>query len=179
MDPSFSVFDILRIAEEVDYKAARFYLQVARRFADSQRRSICYDLACWRVRHQQAWSRLRQEYSEKTGELGRFDPDNYVSSNPQVMAGLTWFGTDADSGSRSFAQQTEQQILWDALRRANGVVIFYRGLKDFACGAASRMMIDKMVGEEEGHIRLLTRSLDQMRTPAAGVTHLLPSCLAV
>ena len=27
-------------------------------------------------------------YSEKTGEFGVFDPDNYVRSNPWTMAGL-------------------------------------------------------------------------------------------
>jgi rubrerythrin len=88
MDPSFSVFDVLRIAEEVEHRAALYYLKVAQGFPDMQRRRICYDLASWRLRHRQRWSRMRQGYSEKTGEFGRFDPDNYVSSNPQVMAGL-------------------------------------------------------------------------------------------
>lgn len=179
MDTRFNVFDVLRIAEEVEHKAAGFYLQTARQFVDSQRRSVCYDLASWRVRHQRTWSRIRQAYSEKTGEFGRFDPDNYVSSNPQVMAGLTWFGVDLDSRRRLLGQETEQEILRDALRRANGILIFYRGLKDFACDAASRMMIDNMISEEERHTRLLTQSLDRVRTPIAGLARSASLCAAV
>jgi rubrerythrin len=172
MDPSFSVFDVLRIAEEVEHRAALYYLKVAQGFPDMQRRRICYDLASWRLRHRQRWSRMRQGYSEKTGEFGRFDPDNYVSSNPQVMAGLTWFGADADSGHRLFGQESERQILRDALRQANGVLIFCHGLKDFACDTASSMMIDNIIVEEDRHIRLLARSLEGMQVPDASPTHL-------
>lgn len=185
MDTSFGASDVLRIAAEVERKAARFYLQAARRFDDVGRRSVCYDLASWRVRHQQAWDRLRREYSEKTGQFGRFDPDDYVSSNPQVMAGLTWIGLDWDLRRRLFGQQSEQQILHDAVKRAGAIIIFYRGLKDFACDAPGRRMIDAMIDEEARHIRLLTRSLDSRshRPPGrgldAGPTHLSPLCAAV
>jgi rubrerythrin len=165
MDPSFSVFDVLRIAEEVEYKAAKFYLRTAKRFADPERRSVCYDLASWRVRHRQAWGRIRREYSERTGEFGRLDPDNFISSNPQVMAALPWFGADAESGSRFSGEQSAQQIVRDARRRANGVLIFYQGLKGFAADLGSSMMVDNMIAEEGRHIRFLTQSLDRMQPP--------------
>ena len=99
----FNVVEVLRIAEELEHKAARFYLQAAERFADPERRNIYYNLAAWRARHQQAWARIRREYSERTGEFGTFDPDNYVLSNPQVMASLTCFAT-----SPELARQTHR-----------------------------------------------------------------------
>ncbi len=176
MDTSFNVFDILRIAEEVEHKAARFYLQAARRFADSQRRRICYNLASWRVRHEQVWSRIRRQYSERTGEFGRFDPDDYVSSNPQVMASLTWSSAELGPCGPLQGQESEQQILHDALRRANGVRIFYRGLKDFVCDAASRMMIDNVIHEEQRHIQHLMTSLDQVRIASDVGTCFKPVC---
>jgi len=166
LDTSFNVFEVLQIAEEVEHKAAGLCLKTAERFVDWERRNICYNLASWRAKHQQAWARLRQEYSEKTGEFGTFDPDDYVLSNPQVMAGLACFGTEANSHGQPTGHETRAQVIKDAIRRSEGVVIFYHGLKEFACDPASRGMIDNMIDEESRHVRLLNRLLDRMQGPA-------------
>jgi len=163
VDACFNVFEVLEIAEEVEHKAARFCLRAAERLIDWERRNIYYNLASWRTKHQQAWARIRQEYSEKTGELGTFDPNDYVVSNPQVMAGLTCFGTEASSHGPPTGHETSAQVIGDAIRRSEGVVIFYHGLKEFACDPASRGMIDNMIDEENRHIRLLNRLLGRTR----------------
>jgi len=161
MDTRFNVFEVLQIAEEIEHKAARFYLRAAERCPNPQRRTIYYHLAGWRSKHQRAWTRIRRQYSEKTGEFGTFDPNDFLVSNPQVMAGLTWFGTDANSYRRPTGQESREQILLDAIRRSEGVVIFYHGLKEFAVDPDSRIMIDRMIGEEDRHMRLLSRSLER------------------
>jgi len=168
MDLCFSIFDVLAIAEEVEHKAARFCLKAADRFADWQRRNVYYNLASWRAKHQQAWARLRQEYSEKTGELGTFDPDDYVVSNPQVMAGLSCFGAEANSHGQPTGRETRWQIVRDAIRRSEDVAIFYHGLKEFARDPGSRGMIDNMIDEENRHVRLLHRLLDRVDDPVDG-----------
>jgi rubrerythrin len=168
VDTQFNVVEVLRIAEEVEHKAAKFYLRTAERFSDSQRRNICYNLASWRVKHEQAWIRLRKEYSEKTGEFGTFDPDNYVRSNPQVMAGLPWFGSGSGSHLEPTGYESGAQIVRDAIRRVESVLIFYHGLKEFAGDPASQGMIDAMISEEDRHVRQLNRSLDEMLGASGG-----------
>jgi len=163
-DVQFNVVEVLRIAEELERKAAKFYLRAAERFPDRDRRNIYYNLASWRARRQQAWARIRREYSERTGEFGTFDPDNYVLSNPQVMAGLTSFATQAQSRGKPTGHETPEQIVHDAMERAQGAVVFYNGLKEFAQDPESRRMIDSMIDQEEHHIRQLSRSLEQMRS---------------
>jgi len=160
-DVQFNVFEVLRIAEEVEHKAARFFLHMAEQFDDSEQRNVCYDLAAWRSKHQRAWARIRQEYSERTGQFGVFDPDNYLLSNPQVMASLTCFVTRPTSRDTLTGKETVEQIVRDASRRAQGVAIFYMGLKGFVRDPDSRMMIDNMVSEEERHVRLLLCSVDR------------------
>ncbi len=158
VDTQFNVFEVLRIAEEIEHKAAKFYLNAAQRFSDPPRRNICYNIASWRASHERAWARLRREYSDRTGDFGTFDPDNYVRSNPQVMAGLPWFGArDQFTGHESASQ-----IVRDAIRRSESVLIFYHGLKEFARDPAGRGMIDAMTDEEDRHIRQLNRFLDRM-----------------
>lgn len=168
MDACFNVFEVLQIAEEVEHKAARFCLKAAERFIDWERRNIYYNLASWRAKHQQAWARIRQEYSEKTGELGTFDPDDYVLSNPQVMVGLTCFGIEANSQGRPTGYESKSQIIRDAIRRSEGVVIFYHGLKAFAGDPAGQGMIDNMIEEENRYIRLLGRLLGRVQGPSEG-----------
>lgn len=163
-DVQFNVVEVLRIAEELEHKAAKFYLRAATRFSDQERRNIYYALAGWRARHEQAWARIRREYSERTGEFGIFDPDNYVLSNPQVMASLTSFTTQARSHGTPTGHETAEQIVHDAMERARGAVVFYNGLKGFTQDPESRRMIDNMIGEEERHIHQLSRSFERMRS---------------
>ena len=161
MEKKFSVFEILEIAERIELNAARFYLKAAEIFDNPDQRTIYYKLANWRAKHEKLLAQRRKEYSEKTGELGTFDPDDYVLSNPQVMAGLTWLGSKTDHTKELTGQETLKDILHDAIIRADEVIAFYEGLKDFARDPAGKEAIDKIVEEEKQHIRLLTEQLQQ------------------
>ena len=79
------------------------------------------------------------------------------------MAGLTCFGTEASSHGQPTGHETKMQVIGDAIRRSEGVVIFYHGLKAFAGDPASCGMIDNMIDEENRYIRLLNRLLDRVR----------------
>jgi len=166
METRFSVFEILQIAEQVEHKGAKFYLKTAEMFDDAELRDIYYRLATWKAKHEKIWARMRKRFSEKTGEFGTFDPDNYVLSNPAVMSGLTWFGTQQEATNRLTGKESKRQILKDALRRANEVIIFYEGLKDFARDPASKNAIDTIVREENRQIHFLMEELKKARPPA-------------
>jgi rubrerythrin len=178
MDTQFNIFEVLQIAEEVQTKAAKFCLRAAERFADEGRRNIYYSLADWRAKHRDTWRRIRRQYSERTREFGIFDPDNYVLSNPWTMAGLTGYGTDPNGHGRSTGCETREQILHDAIRRSQGIIIFYHGLKEFARGPDSHMMIDNMISEEDRYIHLLTRALERMEAAAEDSDSPTPACWA-
>lgn len=157
METKFNVFEVLQIAEKIEHNGAKFYLQTAEVFDDPDFRDTCYKLATWKARHKKILAQRRKRFSEKTGEFGTFDPNNYILSNPQVMAGLAVFATKPgpikDGGKKA--------IFHDAIRRAKEAVVFYRGLKEFARDPSSEEMIDKIIKEEKRHIRLLTEQLDK------------------
>lgn len=164
METKFNIFEILQIAEQVEHKGARFYLKSAEAFDDASLRDLFYRLATWKAKHEKIWARMRKRFSEKTGEFGTFDPDNYVLSNPQVMSGLTWFGTRPEGIDRFTGHETKRQILNDAIRRANEVIIFYRGLKDFARDPATQQVLDRIIREEKRQIGFL---LDELKSATA------------
>lgn len=155
METKFNVFEVLQIAEQIEHKGARFYLKSAELFSDPALREIYYDLANWKAKHEKLWARMKKRISEKTGVFGTFDPDNYVLSNPEVMAGLTSFGSGRPAPGRLTGHETRRQILRDAIRRASEVVIFYQGLKGFAPDPETQQIIDKIIAEEKRQIELL------------------------
>ncbi|MCP4261186.1 MAG: ferritin family protein [Planctomycetes bacterium] len=161
METKFNVFEILEIAEKIDHNGAKFYLKTAELFDDPELKNIYYLLANWRARHERILAQRRKRFSEKTGEFGTFDPDNYVLSNPNVMAGLTVFSHKPDSSGRLTGAESRQQIIKDAVRRAKEAIFFYDGLKDFARDPASKDTVDKIINEENHHILLLIEQLDQ------------------
>ena len=161
METKFNVFEILEIAERIDHNGALFYLKTAELFDDPELRNIYYLLANWRAKHEKILTQRRKHFSEKTGEFGTFDPDNYVLSNPNVMAGLTVFSHKPESSGRLTGTESKEQIIEDAVRRAKEAVFFYDGLKDFARDPASKSTVDKIINEENHHIRLLSEQLEQ------------------
>ena len=148
-DTQFNVFEVLRIAEELEHKAARFYLQAAERFADQERRNVYYDLASWRAKHQQAWARIRREYSERTGRIRHVRSRQLCPFQSSVMASLTCFAASPGPHGKPSGTEAVEQIVRDAIQRARRVAIFYSGLKGFVRDPESRMMIDNMVSEEQ------------------------------
>jgi rubrerythrin len=161
METKFNVFEILQIAEKIEHNGAKFYLKTAELFNDAEIRDTCYKLASWKARHEKVLAQRRKRFSEQTGEFGTYDPNNYILSNPHVMAGLAVFATKPGSLKESPGRDNIKEIFKDAIRRSKEAIFFYRGLKDFARDPACEETIDKIIKEEERHIRLLTEQLQQ------------------
>jgi len=161
METKFNVFEILQIAEKIEHNGAKFYLKTAELLDYPELRDTYYKLANWKARHEKILAQRRKRFSEKTGEFGTFDPDNYVLSNPQVMAGLAVFATKPGSPKAPTSQESKEQIFKDAIRRAKEAIVFYHGLKDFARDPASEDTIETIIKEENRYIRLLTEQLQQ------------------
>ncbi|MCH8218384.1 MAG: hypothetical protein IH892_16625 [Planctomycetes bacterium] len=159
METKFNVFEILEIAERVEQRGARFYIQTAKRFRKAALQDVFYKLAEGKVKQQKAWARMRKEFSEKTGEFGTYDPDNYVLSHPEVMAGLSWFGTGAGRAKPLTGTEKKEEILRDAINRENAVIAFYQGLKDFTRDPAGTDTVDKIIAEENQCVRTLIHEI--------------------
>jgi rubrerythrin len=161
METKFNVFEVLQIAEKIEHNGARFYLETAEQLDDAGLRDTCYKLATWKARHEKILAQRRKRFSEKTGEFGTYDPNNYVLSNPDVMAGLAVFATKKSSLKGPLGPENRQEIFKDAIRRSKEAIVFYRGLKDFTRDPSSEDVIEKIIKEELRHIRLLNEELER------------------
>jgi rubrerythrin len=161
METKFNIFEVLQIAERIEHNGAKFYIKTAEYLGDSELRNLCYELANWKARHEKILAQRRKRFSEKTGQFGTFDPDNYVLSNPHVMAGLAVFATKPGSLTDTHGHVNRELVLKDAVRKSKEAIVFYNGLKEFTRDPASKDTIDTIIKEENRHIRLLIEKLEQ------------------
>ncbi|MBN2137929.1 MAG: ferritin family protein [Sedimentisphaerales bacterium] len=161
METKFNVFEIFQIAEKIERNGAKFYLRAAELFDDSERRDIFYKLANWKARHEKALAKRRKLFSEKTGQFGTFDPDNYVLSNPHVLVGLAAFTAKPSFRDHMSGHEGKKEIFRTAVRMSKQAIVFYEGLKDFSRDPASRDTIDQIVEEEKKHISILMEAMEE------------------
>ena len=167
METKFNVFEIFQIAEKIEHDGAKFYLKAAELFDDAERRDIFYRLANWKAKHEKVLADRRKHFSEKTGQFGTFDPDNYVLSNPHVMAGLAAFDTKPKLRRQMTGHEGREEILKNAIGRSKQAIVFYQGLKDFSRDPASRDTIEQLVKEEKRHISTLIDIMEQKQSSQA------------
>ncbi len=154
---------ILQIGEEVDRRTAEFHgLAAWQCHGDAQRR-IHKKLAAWRIRHQSLLMRMQREWTKSTEGLDRSDSDDCTLPNPRAMAGLAWPGTNPLLLATRMRDANTQQIIRDALRRCNGIAIFYHGLKGFVGTRDNLEVIDELIQAENRHASLLCRYLEQVQ----------------
>jgi hypothetical protein len=163
VETKFRVFDLLEIAEAVERRRARFYVQKAPLFEDAGSRELCFKLANWSVRHAEFWAQKRKKHSSETGECEAFDPNDYVRSNPAVMAGLTWCAKPRGSAGKLTGTESQRQILSDALQRSKELLTFYDGLKEFAHDPATWAVIDTIISRETNYIGTIDRLITHTR----------------
>ncbi len=162
----FNVFEALEIAERVEGDGARFYLGVAQSTEDMELKQTCFKLANWKAKHSKAIAHRRKEYSDKTGEFGTFDPDDYVLSNPRVMAGMAGMVGRSSKPGAPARFRTKTELLHKAIERERETAVFYEGLKSFTRGPAGEAAIDKVLGEEKRYLDLLSNKAAASPNPS-------------
>ena len=161
MDTKFSGFEILKIAEKVSHNGAEFYRKEAELFDNPEVLQVLSALVGWHEKHEKIFARMRRRFSEKTGNFGVFDPDDYIRSNPEAMAALTPFAIKSDAARQFSGSESKEQILEEAIRKKKDIIVFYNGLKDFARDQVGRDIIDEIIKEENRHIEMLSKSVKQ------------------
>lgn len=154
---------MLQIAEAIERRRAKFYVQEALLFKTGRQYDLCHKLANRSVKYAELWAQKSKQHANETGEFETFDPNDYVQSNPFVMAGLTWGGSLRDFDRKLTGRESEEQILKDAIRRSYELMIFYEGLKDFACDPATWTIIDIIISREIHYVSGIEKLMEKAR----------------
>ena len=162
MEAKYNAFEILTIAEKVEHNGAVFYYKAAEMFDDVELRKLFVRLADWELIHEEVFAKMKVELGKEAYESEVFEPDNYMSANPQVMAGLAAFAIKPDPAEELTGLESREEILKNALQKEKDTIVFYRGLKGFCRDKAAKKQIGDIIEQEKRHISILQQSLEQL-----------------
>lgn len=171
MATKFDVHGVLQIAQSVEQKGARFYLQAAERFLDPKCSDLCRQLAGWRVAEEGLLGRRQSSIPRRLAKLEDAEASDYISNHPFVMASLESFARATGKWAKLTGRESADGILKIAIIRAEDAIAFYRGLKAFVHDQAGIEVLDMIIEEEREHIDTLIKRLSnperKLAQPAA------------
>ncbi len=162
MESKYSASEVLEIAEKIERNGAAFYRRAADLFQDEQIREVFLNLSEWEIRHEKIFTDMRRQIHKSFSGAANFDPDTYMSGNAKLMASLAVFAVGPEPGKILVGLEDKEEVFKRALKLEEDTIVFYRGLKSFAEDAATIGQIDKIIEEEQRHIRILNQSLEQL-----------------
>jgi len=166
MEAKFDVHGVLQIAETVQHKGSRFYLQAAERFIDPQCSDLCRQLANWRTVEKGIVVRRKKQITRQPEDSWPGDKRDYVSTHPSVMADLEVLADSTGRWARLTGRESTDGILKIAILRAEDAIAFYRGLKEFVRDPAGIEALDMIIREEKSHINALIEKLTSQKSSA-------------
>ncbi|MHC4068252.1 MAG: hypothetical protein ACYSR8_01545 [Planctomycetota bacterium] len=149
---SFNVSEVLEIAEQIKFNAARFYYNAAELFTNLNVRNILIQLTAWEARYKNVFAGMRKELDEEGQEIKAGQLEHKALPDVRVMAGLTVFANRADQYKDLTGRESEREMIRKAIQNEEDIVLFFNGLRDeFTQDESSRKGIDDII-QEEGSI---------------------------
>jgi hypothetical protein len=150
---TFTVGQILAIAERLEHNGSQFYKRMAQLFSpDSRGWNLCQDLADWRAGRELALAQQRKQFYEKKAKLEPVDSGDYLQSHPDTMADLTVFADKLYPRHTLTGHESPSEIVKEAVAKTEDAITFYRGLKNFARNQEGRAVLDHIIEEEQRFI---------------------------
>jgi rubrerythrin len=159
---SFSTLEIFEIAELIEREEENFYKKSAVFCKEPELRDLYLKLAEWREKQANKISDIQQMFSERTGEFLHI----VYNEQPKVakmMASLAMFTKRPFIIKGESVKVKKEQILLDAMRRAEEAIIYYNGLIDFAGELEGQNIIKKIIREERHQIENLRNELKSIK----------------
>jgi rubrerythrin len=160
MEEKYSFFEVFQIAEQVERNGAEVYREAANRTDDEKICAMFLRLAQWERKHEQSFAEMKKRLCEEICDKQMFDPNQYMSVNPQALASLAAFAINKDTSGILAKSGNKTELLKHAIKIEKEVIVFFEGLKDFARDSLTKDQIGVIIKEEQRHIAILEQSLE-------------------
>ena len=161
MNSKLTAFEIMTMAETIEYDSIDFYRKAARRFADEGRRNIFFLLADWERKHREVFSAMKKELAQALHESPVFDISTVISPNPQRLVGLAALAPGSLSNTELTGQESKKDMLELAITRERNIVSFYYNLIGVMDDFVGNSRIHDIIREERSHISVLRRAIEK------------------
>jgi rubrerythrin len=153
MTYDFTANDVFEMAEQLERNGARFYRNAAKNAGDPEANTFLIRLAEMEDAHEKTFAFLRSNLSEKGKAATIFDPQHESALYLRALADTkVFFEKEIDLSSM-------KAILKAAILAEKDSIVFYLGMKDLVPDKLGKDELDKIIKEEMGHIRILSKEL--------------------
>lgn len=154
----FSAKDVFQLAEDIEINGAEFYRNAAAGADDKSTADLLNGLADMEMEHKKTFEQMRAELTGKEKAETVFDPDNDSVKYLQALADIrVFFEKDIDSSDL-------ENILKSAITGEKDSIVLYLGMKDLVPEKFGQDKIEKIIREEMGHIRMLSKELKALKS---------------
>jgi rubrerythrin len=159
---TFSALEIFETAELIERQEMNFYKKARLICEEPQLKELYSQLSSWREMQAKKIAHIREMFSERTGEF--FNIEKKEQPNvASMMASLAMFTNRPFVVKGESINQKKEKILLDAIRRAEEAIVYYSGLEEFAGDTQVKKILDKIIGREKHHIKILNEQLANLK----------------
>jgi len=149
----FTANDIFEMARQIEANGAKFYRSAAACAENPSIKEFLTGLASMEVEHEKVFAGLRSELSEKEKSPTVFDPQGESALYLRALADTrVFFEKQIDLSSI-------EEVLKAAIAAEKDSILFYLGMKELVPEPLGKEKIDRIIQEEMGHIRVLSKEL--------------------
>ncbi len=159
MTRELTALEVLKIAEQMEQNAARFYRRAAGMYPDPSLSKLFSELAQWEKRHIQVFAEMRDRLSGQAWEQGGMDPERVDVSRLDAPPAV--FDEHSDPAQELTGNETRAEVFNLALKKERYTIGYYTSLTEFALGRENIRVIKSILQEEKKHVRILIQSLRQ------------------
>ena len=158
----FNADEIFNIAVQIEKNGAGFYKKAASSAKNAAIKDKLLNLADMEIDHEATFEGMRKQLKGEDKGATAYDPDEETQLYLNAFAKGHVFNIDANPAEELTGNETPQEILKKAIGLEKDSVIFYLGIKDMVPANLGKDKIDGIIAQEMGHIRLLSKELDNL-----------------
>ena len=163
MSITFNAFEIFEMAEQIERNGVKFYRKAAEIFTERDINQTLLELADMEVDHENTFTDMRKQLSSRQQESITFDPENEAALYLQAMASGHVFDLKKDMSLQLTGEESIEDVLKMAVQAEKDSIAFYTGLIKFVRSPAGKEKVEDIIGEEQGHIVVLSRKLAALK----------------
>jgi len=149
----FTADNVFEMAEQLERNGAQFYRKAAQHTDNPEYKKLLVRLSEMEVEHEKIFANLRSELSGNEKESTAFDPLNESLLYLRALADTkVFFEKEIDFSSM-------KSVLKEAIHTEKDSIVFYLGMKEMVPEKYGKDKLDKIIKEEMGHIKILSKEL--------------------
>ncbi len=159
MSLTFNAEEILEMAVQIERNGIKFYKKAAGIVSGEKTKRFLLDLADMEVKHEQLFTEMKNQLTEREKESAVYDPDDQGMLYLYATADGHVFNPKADINQHIIGGETVEQVFNKAIQAEKDSIVFYLGLREFVPQKAGKEKVEKVIKEEQSHIVILNDHL--------------------